>query len=68
MNTYGFVPIAFGVIGLCGAFFEWDWFYDCLRVRILVKLFGRIGTRIFYGVLGFSLVAIGVLMTMGVLS
>lgn len=63
----GWVLMGCGVFGICGAAFDWEWFMNHRKARFFVGLFGRSGTRIFYGVLGAALVAMGVLMATGVI-
>ncbi|GAB5491647.1 MAG: hypothetical protein Phog2KO_18620 [Phototrophicaceae bacterium] len=48
-----------GGFALAGAIFNWDWFMESGRGNFLVKLIGRNGTRIFYGVIGLFLLAVG---------
>ena len=56
-----------GVFAMCGAAFDWEWFMNHRKAQFLVRLFGRGGTRVFYGILGAALVAMGVLMATGVI-
>lgn len=31
---------------------DWDWFFENMRARLFVHLFGRDGARVFYALLG----------------
>jgi hypothetical protein len=44
---------------MAGAYFNWDFFMKNSRAWLFVKLFGRNGARIVYGLLGAFLVTIG---------
>jgi drug/metabolite transporter superfamily protein YnfA len=48
-----------GCFSIAGAYFNWDWFMENRRAWIFVKLLGRNGARIFYGLLGAGLVTLG---------
>lgn len=63
----GWVFAACGAFAICGAAFDWEWFMSHRKARFFVRLFGRTGTRVFYGLLGTGLVVLGVLMAMGVI-
>ena len=52
--------ILIGLFSLLGAIFNWDWFMNNRRARIIVTLFKRTGARIFYGLLGTGLIVGGV--------
>ncbi|MDR1884723.1 MAG: immunity 17 family protein [Synergistaceae bacterium] len=43
---------------------NYDWFMNARRARLLVKIFGRGGARIFYMALGLLIVGAGVVMYM----
>jgi small neutral amino acid transporter SnatA (MarC family) len=47
-----------GIFSILGAVMNWDWFIESRKARLFVKLFGRTGCRIFYGILGI-LLAVG---------
>ncbi len=55
----GILFIFAGFFSMAGAYFNWDWFMENRRAWIFIKLFGRNGTRIFYGLLGAGLVILG---------
>ncbi len=41
-----------GVLSIVASLFNFNWFFTSENVRFFIKLFGRNGTRIFYGVVG----------------
>jgi immunity protein 17 of polymorphic toxin system len=47
--------------GVC-AYFEWDWVTEDRMFRFISSRLGRNGARIFYGIYGPLLVAIGILL------
>ena len=47
-----FVTAIIGVIVICAAVCDWDWFFESSKAWVFVKLFGRNGARVFYGILG----------------
>ncbi len=49
-----------GLFTVAGAWKDWDFFMENRRARLLVRLLGRQGARIFYGVIGTAFVAGGV--------
>ncbi len=49
-----------GVFCICGAVCSWDWFFENSRSRFFIRMFGRTGARIAYGVLGVLIVAMSV--------
>ena len=63
----GWVFLAIGAFTLCGAALDWDWFMNSRRARFFVQVFGRMGARIFYGLLGAAFVTFGVLAILGVI-
>lgn len=54
-----------GVFSICGAAFDADWFMNHRKARLFVSLFGRVGARIFYGLLGSGLVVLGTSLALG---
>ncbi|MFH1230443.1 MAG: immunity 17 family protein [Planctomycetota bacterium] len=58
---------ACGVFAICGAAFDWEFFMNHRKARFFIRLFGRTGARIFYGLLGIILVVIGVLIAIGII-
>ena len=65
MNPAGLLLVGAGIFALCGAGFDWEWFMNHHKARLFVTLFGRMGARIFYGILGLVLVVMGALLTIG---
>ena len=63
----GWLFMAAGAFSLCGAAFDWDFFMNSRRARLFVRLFGRNGARVFYGLLGAAIVVLGVLHVAGVI-
>ncbi len=63
----GWILMAAGAFAVCGAAYDWDFFMNSRRAWLFVKLFGRNGARIFYGLLGSTLVVLGVLFVAGVI-
>ncbi len=55
----GIVFILAGLYVIIAAVANWDWFMNNYRAAIFVKLFGRDGARIFYGIVGGALVVLG---------
>jgi hypothetical protein len=61
------------LIGLGGCFSivcsigDFDWFINNRKAQSVVKLIGRNGTRIFYGLLGAALVVLAILLATGLL-
>lgn len=50
--------MAAGVFSICGAAFDWDWFFNNYRAKPIVKLFGREGARTFYIVIGIFIIIV----------
>lgn len=48
---------------LLAAILNWDFFFNARKAVIIVKIFGRNGARIFYGILGVIIIAIGIWLT-----
>lgn len=49
-----------GAFSLAGAVMDWDWFMNSSRAAFFVKIMGRKGARIFYGLLGAALVGFAI--------
>ena len=63
-----FVCILFILVGLlsvAASYCNWDWYFNNYRARFLVKIVGRKGARIFYMILGFFLVGLGIALLIG---
>jgi hypothetical protein len=52
-----------GIFTFCGGLFNWDWFMLNRRARLIVRIFGRGGARIFYMVLGVAILLTGLVTT-----
>lgn len=52
--------IALGLFSLIAAILNIDWYFKTSGAATFIKLFGRQGARIFYGLLGLALIACGV--------
>lgn len=46
-----------GLFSILASIFNWNFFFENRRAQLFMKLFGRTGARVFYGVLGFALLA-----------
>ena len=53
--------VLIGLFSICGAFFNWDFFFESRKARPFVALLGRNGARIFYGVLGAFIIFCGIM-------
>lgn len=65
MIVMGLVFAAIGLFSLMGAVMNWDWYFNNRRARGVVAIFGRNGARIFYGILGVFIMAIGAVAAIG---
>lgn len=54
-----------GLSILGGAISDWDWFMEHHKAQFFNKIWGRQGTRIFYGVIGLILTVIGFAASIG---
>lgn len=52
--------IALGLFSLTAAILNIDWYFKTSGAATFIKLFGRQGARIFYGLLGLALIVCGV--------
>ncbi len=64
---YGIFFVLAGLVSILGAVKNWDFFMNNRKAYIWVKLFGRNGARIFYGILGFVIAIIGLGISVGIL-
>ena len=61
MDTFYFVILLLGgLFSIAGAVFNWDFFFSNSKARVFVRLLGRTGARIFYGILGIAIIIIGI--------
>ncbi|MBQ8296298.1 MAG: immunity 17 family protein [Ruminococcus sp.] len=49
-----------GLFPICGAIFNWNWFFNNYKARGIVRVFGRTGARIFYALIGLLLMGVGI--------
>ncbi len=50
-----------GIFSICGAVFNWDFFFENYKARPVVKLIGRNGARVFYVLLGLFVIFCGIM-------
>lgn len=50
-----------GLFSIAGAVFNWDFFFSNRKARVFVRLLGRTGARIFYGILGIAIIVMGIM-------
>lgn len=67
MKLWGLFFAAVGAFSVCAGVCNWEWFMNARKARFIVKVFGRTGARIFYGLLGAGLIVLGVLGLTGVI-
>ena len=67
MTVWAWVSIAVGIFTLCGAYFDWDWFFNARNPRFFVNIFTRKGARIFYALVGIALIVFGLIVLTGIL-
>jgi hypothetical protein len=67
MEAVGLLIVGIGLFSLGGAIFNWNWFLSNWRAKPFVRIFGRDGTRLFYGLLGVVFIVIGVLIMEGII-
>ncbi|MDE6091713.1 MAG: immunity 17 family protein [Ruminococcus sp.] len=61
MNTLMVVIVILaGAFSLLASVKNWDWYFNNRRARPFVRIFGRTGARIFYGLLGIFIIVVGV--------
>lgn len=48
-----------GLFSFLASIFNWNFFFENRKAYLFVKLFGRNGARIFYGLLGLALIILG---------
>jgi hypothetical protein len=53
------ILVASDVFSIASSFFNWDWYYNHPRARLLVRIFGRMGARVIYAILGVVLIVFG---------
>ncbi len=50
-----------GIFSICGAIFNWDFFFENYKARPVVKLIGRTGARVFYVLIGLLCIFFGIM-------
>jgi len=65
--NYGIFFVLAGLFSIICAIKNWDFFMNNRKAYIWVKLFGRNGARIFYGILGLIISLIGLGISVGIL-
>ena len=55
-----------GIFAICGAVFNWDFFFQHRKARRIVAIFGRNGARIFYALLGGFVIFCGIMFVISV--
>ncbi|MDP2315902.1 MAG: immunity 17 family protein [Pseudomonadota bacterium] len=61
MNFQNFFMIGAGVFTVTAAAMDWEWFMNHRKAQFFVRIFGRLGARVFYGALGAFLLVIGMM-------
>lgn len=62
MNAlYLIMFVIIGGFSICGAYFNWDFFFESRKAKPLVAIFGRNGARIFYAILGAFIIFCGIM-------
>lgn len=63
----GWLLVVAGLFSIAGAVKDWDFFMNHHKAQFFIRLFGRQGTRIFYGILGTILSVLGLLAGLGII-
>ncbi|MEQ8221569.1 MAG: immunity 17 family protein [Candidatus Eremiobacterota bacterium] len=63
----GILIILSGLFSLISSIKNWEFFFSHTRARFLVRILGRTGARIFYGLLGSALFLGGLLMACNII-
>ncbi len=61
----GLVFIVSGLFSLIASIKNWNFFFGSRKTRFIQRLVGRIGARIFYGLLGIVIIVVGILAILG---
>ncbi|MDD4516260.1 immunity 17 family protein [Massilibacteroides sp.] len=56
-----FLFLSLGAFSLIAAIRNSDWYFSTHGAKMFIKWFGRSGARIFYGLLGLTLIACGII-------
>ena len=61
METFAYILfILAGAFSILASVKNWDWYFNNRKARPFVRIFGRTGARIFYGLLGIFIIVVGV--------
>jgi hypothetical protein len=63
----GWLVAAVGAVAVWTAAFDLPWFMNHRKARFIAAILGVTGARIFYAVLGTTLLVMGILMAVGVI-
>ncbi len=55
----GLVLVPAGAFAVAGAALDWTWFFGDRRARVITAVFGRVGGRVIYALIGGALVGLG---------
>jgi hypothetical protein len=66
--VFGLLLVVGGLLLLTGGIYDWDLVMNSRRARPVVYVFGRIGARIFYGILGVIFFMAGGMMVLTILN
>ena len=66
MDFRGMLFVLVGVFTLAGSLGDWDWFMNHHKAQFFNRIWGRQGTRIFYGIIGMVITLAGLAATLGV--
>ncbi|OPZ88926.1 MAG: hypothetical protein BWY74_02936 [Firmicutes bacterium ADurb.Bin419] len=55
---YFFFLLGAAIFTIMGAIFNWDWFFENRKARLMVSLLGRTGARVFYIIVGLFVAAL----------
>ena len=61
----GTVAVLLGVFLIASAAVDWNWYYSLRSARLLQRMLGRTGARLFHALLGLSLVVLGIAIALG---
>ena len=64
----GLLMVLPGSFAIAGGLFNWDWFMNARKARMVAKLMGRSGSKIFYFLLGSTITVLGFLINFGIIS
>lgn len=54
------VFVLVGILSLMASVFNWEWFFTAQNSQFIVRALGRNKSRIFYAILGLSMIAAGI--------